>query len=182
MKQPKLFKFMYKKILLFSLLIILTNCSSNSSNNPPTNQSVVCDCPSGNITANSNDLIGDWRLTKRTIMDVTGTNITSVQDLTTYQPCNPDSFHLKVSLDSNNNKIMSIPVGGVTTPAPSNCGNILNFEFPIVYYENGNSCLKLLSTSESAGHKLCLIEFTTTSLKIKMKWSQQYYIFECTKI
>ena len=169
-----------KIIYALTLTTILISCASE--NNTSNNQNVVCDCPSGNITANSNDLIGDWRLTKRTIMDVTGTTVTEVQDLTTYQPCNPDSFHLKVSLDSNNNKVMSIPVGGLTTPAPSNCGNILNFEFPIVYYENGNSCLKLLSTSENAGHKLCLIEFTTTSLKIKMKWSQQYYIFECTKI
>ena len=173
---------MFKKIFLFGLLVILTNCSSNSNNNATNPENVVCDCPSGNIQANYNDLIGDWRLTKRTIMDVTGTTVTEVQDLTTYQPCNPDSFHLKVYLDSNNNKIMSIPVGGLTTPAPSNCGNILNFEFPIVYYENGGSCLKLLSTSPTAGHKLCLLEFTTTSLKIKMKWSQQYYIFECTKL
>lgn len=173
---------MYKKILLFSLLIILTNCSSNSSNNPPNNQSVVCDCPSGNITANSIDLNGDWRLTKRTILDVTGTTVTEVQDLTTYQPCDPDSFHLEVFLDTNNNRIMSIPVGGLLTPAPSNCGIIINLQFPIVYYEDGNSCLKLLSTLENVGHKLCLIEFTTTSLKIKMKWSQKYYIFECTKI
>jgi len=158
-----------KIVLLFSLLIILTNCSSNSSNNPPNNQSVVCDCQSGNITANSNDLIGNWKLTKRTILDVTGTTITTVQDLTTLNPCDSNSFHLKVFLDNSNNRVMSVPVGALLTPSPYTCSQIVNLEFPIVYYENGNSCLKLLSTSENAGHKLCLIEFTTTSLKIKMK-------------
>lgn len=173
---------MYKKILLFSLLIILTNCSSNSSDNPPTNQNVVCDCPSGNITANSNDLIGNWTLTKRTILDVTGTTVTEVQDLTTINPCDSNSFHVKVSLDTNNNKVMSIPVGALISPYPHTCSQIVNLEFPIVHYEDGSSCLKLLSTSENAGHKLCLTEFTTTSLKIKMKWSDHYYIFECTKI
>lgn len=172
---------MYKKFIISSIFFVFISCASESNTTNPS-QTVVCDCPSGNIVANSNDLIGDWRLTKRTILDVTGTTVTEVQDLTTLNPCNPDSFHLKVSLDTNNNKVMSIPVGGLTTPALSNCGNILNFEFPVVYYENGNSCLKLLSTSENAGHKLCLMEFTATSLKIKMKWSQQYYIFECTKI
>lgn len=172
-----------KKINFFYLLILPTfwiSCGSESSTN--NNQVVECDCPTGNIQANSNDLIGDWRLTKRSILDVTGTDIIEVQDLTTLNPCNPDSFHLEVILDSNNDMIMSIPIGGLTTPALSNCGNILNIEFPIVYYENGNSCLKLLTTSPTAGHKLCFIEFSTTSLKIKMKWSQQYYIFECTKI
>jgi hypothetical protein len=173
---------MYRKILLFSLLFILTNCSSSSNENPPNNQSIVCNCPSGNITANSNDLDGNWKLTKRTILDVTGTTVTEVQDLTTINPCDSNSFHLKVSLDSNNNKVMSIPVGALINPYPHTCSQIVNLEFPIVYYEDGDSCLKLLSTSENAGHKLCLIKFTTTSLKIKMKWSEHYYIFECTKI
>lgn len=163
-----------------ALSTILMSCASESSSN--NNQNVVCDCPTGNIAADSNDLIGDWRLTKRTILDETGTSITEVQDLTTLTPCNPDSFHLEVNLDSNNNKIMSVPVGGLTTPALQNCGNILNIEFPVVYYEDGGSCLKLLTTSPNAGHKLCLLDFTSTTLKIKMYFSQKYYIFECTKI
>ncbi len=172
-----------KKIKIFyalTLSTILISCASE--NNTSNNQNVVCDCPSGNIQANSNDLTGNWTLTKRTILDVTGTTVTEVQDLTTVTPCDANSFHVKVSLDTNNNRIMSIPVGALISPYPHTCSQIVNLEFPIVYYENGNSCLKLLSTSENAGHKLCLMEFTTTSLKIKMKWSQQYYIFECTKI
>ena len=169
-----------KIIYALALSTILIGCASE--NNTSNNQNVVCDCPSGNIQAISNDLIGDWRLTKRTILDETGTTITEVQDLTTLVPCNPDSFHLEVTLDANNNRIMSVPVGGLTTPALQNCGNILNFEFPIVYYEDGGSCLKLITTSPSAGNKLCLIDFTPTTLKIKMYFSQKYYIFECTKI
>ena len=171
-----------RNFLSIFLIILLTNCSSSTNNELNPQQNVICDCPHGNIQANSNDLIGDWRLTKRTILDVTGTTITAIEDLNALNPCNPDSFHLKVTLDGNNKKSMSIPVGGLITPSLANCGNILNFEFPIVHYENGGSCLKLLTTSPNAGHKLCLIDFTTTSLKIKMKWSQHYYIFECTKI
>lgn len=172
---------MLKKIITTSILFALISCASESNTSNPV-QNVVCDCPSGNIVANSSDLIGDWKLNKRTILDATGTTVTEVQDLTTLNPCNPDSFHLEVTLDANNNKIMSVPVGGLTTPALSNCGNILNIEFPVVYYENGGSCLKLITTSENAGHKLCFIDFTTTQLKIKMYFSQKYYIFECTKI
>jgi hypothetical protein len=172
----KLLKIIYVTIL--SSIMMSCASESNTNNNP----NVVCDCPLGNVQANSNDLIGDWKLNKRTILDATGTTVTEVQDLSALAPCYPDSFHLEVTLDANNNKVMSVPVGGLTTPALQNCGNILNIEFPVVYYEDGGSCLKLLSTSPNAGHKLCLLDFTSTTLKIKMYFSQKYYIFECTKI
>jgi len=169
--------------LIFGLLLLL-NCSTDDNNSEPVEpppQNVVCDCPTGNIQTTQNDLLGYWVLNKRTLLDVTGIIVTEVQDFATITPCDENALHLKVFLNSQNKQVMSVPVGGLLRPAPTYCGRILNFEFPIVHYQDGGSCLKLLTTSPSAGHKLCLIEFTSTTLKIKMKWSQQYYIFECTK-
>jgi hypothetical protein len=174
---------MKKAYISLCLMVIFSSCATDpvepSGNNTP-QVNVVCDCPPGNIQGNADDLVGYWSLNKRTILDLDD-NVTEVQDLLSIQPCHEDAFHLKVFIDDNNVKIMSTPVGGLLRPAPSNCGQITNIQFPIVYYIDGGSCLKLLTTSPTAGHKLCFIEFTQNTIKVKMKWSQKYYIFECTK-
>lgn len=169
------------KASFYFLLIALMSCSSSNEPEEPNNEpDQICDCNNNSVQTSFNEVQGSWRLTKRTFLDSTGEIVTSVEEIEDLEPVSPGSLSFKIQINTSGNKIIEKPVGALLG------GNsfynykytIVKLAYPIVYFKDGSNCIKTVTTSQSAGFKLCILEYNQNYIKIKQKWSEHYQIYE----
>jgi hypothetical protein len=168
-------------ILFYFILFILVSCSTtNESADPNVEPDPICACNNSNVQTSFNEVKGSWRLIRRTFLDSTGQNVTSVEEIENLEPYSPGSLSFRIYQDTSGNKIIEKPVGALVggTAVYDYKYMIVKLAYPIVYFKDGSNCIKTVTTSPNAGFKLCILQYNQNYIKIKQKWSNYYLIYE----
>jgi len=73
------------------------SCSStNESAYPNVEPDLICACNNRNIHTSFNEVKGSWRLIRRTFLDSTEQNVTSVEEIENLEPYSPGSLSFRI--------------------------------------------------------------------------------------
>ncbi len=163
-------------IILLFILVVLSNGCGNKNNITPD----PCNCPPGNIKATSNDLLGKWRIIKRTFYDPTGTTVKQVEDFTALTPADNDAFVMNIYINENGRRTIELPVGAII--GNSYYGyDVVKIDFEISYYQNGGSCMQPAffdGDTVIAIMDVCISEFTPNYIKMSHIWDTGHVLQE----
>ncbi len=163
-------------IILLFILVVLSNGCGNKNNITPD----PCNCPPGNIKATSNDLLGKWRIIKRTFYDPTGTTVKQVEDFTALTPADNDAFVMNIYINENGRRTIELPVGAII--GNSYYGyDVVKIDFEISYYQNGGSCMQPTffdGDTVIAIMDVCISEFTPNYIKMSHIWDTGHVLQE----
>lgn len=163
-------------IILLFILVVLSNGCGNKNNITPD----PCNCPPGNIKATSNDLLGKWRIIKRTFYDPTGTTVKRVENFTALTPAADDAFIMNIYINENGRKTIELPVG-IIIDHPSLGYDVVKIDFEISYYQNGGSCMQPTffdGDKVIAIMDVCISEFTPNYIKMSHIWDTGHVLQE----
>lgn len=125
--------------------------------------------PQGNISATFNDLLGKWRVTKRTFYDPTGITVNEVEDLTNVVPFDEDTLLFRVYIDEDGEKVIEMPLGALV--GIESCF-LVKLPYRIDYFRDVGSCFKV------ALMDVCISEFTPNYIKMRYIWNGGYTLHE----
>lgn len=192
-----------KQLFTILVIVLVVGCSATGEDAQETPFS--CDCPqNGTISATEEDLFGNWRLIRRTVLDSLD-NVIRIDEVAQNTACVTDTIKIYPGMQADNEDIGYINVnlypniaksGVLTNPVGAYINNshipchVVKVNYSL-YYNTGDNCFRLLSARCSdeitaTGFFMCFIhEFTPTTLKWKQKWGtshNQFYIMELEKM